>query len=262
VFAALAKVHEYTSGAAIVRVTGRSDVVAFETGTVTALEVERGEVVEEGQALARLHDAEQLGHLRGLETEFERKLVAYLQTPADTPVRQALAQIVSQRESARAGVEAKVIRAPRAGVVKEVLVRNGQRVDAGTTVMSIVEQGATEGLSVLAFVPGTQRPRLRPRQQLTLTLPGYRGARISTRVIAVSSDVLGPNDARTRYLGERLGESLPIQGSVVVVEALLSSPSFEADGERYQLHDGMIGTAEIRLGSRSVLETLIPGLSQ
>jgi multidrug efflux system membrane fusion protein len=261
-FAAFAKVHEHTGGAAIIRFTGRSDVVAFEPGTVTALEVTRGQVVTEGQALARLHDAEQLGRLRGLETEFERKLVAYLQTPADTAVRQALAQIVSDRESARAGVDAKVIRAPRAGLVKEVLVRNGQRVDAGTTVMSIVEQGTTEGLSVLAFLPGSQRPRLRPRQHLTLTLPGYRGARISTRVLAVSSEVLGANDARSRYLGDRVGESLPIQGTVVVVEAQLPSPTFEADGERYQLHDGMIGTVEIRLGSRSVLETVIPGLAR
>jgi membrane fusion protein (multidrug efflux system) len=81
-------------------------------------------------------------------------------------------------------------------------------------------------------------------------------------VVAVSSDVLGAADARTRYLGERVGESLPVQGTVVVVEAHLASPTFEADGERYQLHDGMIGTAEIRLTSRSVLETVIPGLSR
>lgn len=261
-FAALAKVHDYTSGAAIIRFTGRSDVVAFEPGTVTALEVQRGQVVTEGQPLVRLHDAEQLVRLRGLETELERKLVAYLQTPADSGVRQALAQVVSQHESARAGVDAKIIRAPRAGVVKEVHVKNGQRVEAGTTVLSIVEQGAAEGLSVLAFVPGSQRPRLRPNQQLTLTLPGYRGARIATRVTAVSSEVLGASDARTRYLGQRAGEALPLHGTVVVIEAPLPSPTFQADGARYQLHDGMIGTAEIRLGSRSVLETLIPGLAR
>ncbi|HEX5059231.1 MAG TPA: HlyD family efflux transporter periplasmic adaptor subunit [Kofleriaceae bacterium] len=261
-FASLAKVHEYTEGPAIVRATGRNEVVAMEPGTITALEVQRGAIVKAGQPLARLHDAEQLGRLRGLETEFERKLVAYLQTPADTSVRQALAQIVSQRESARAGVEAKMIRAPRDGIVKEVLVRNGQRVDAGATVMSIIEQGATEGLSLYAFVPGSQRPRLRVNQRLDLTLPGYRGARITTRVLAVSSEVLGADDARMRYLGERVSASLPVQGTVVVVEAQLASPTFEADGEHYQLHDGMIGTAEIRLASRSVLETMIPGLSQ
>lgn len=262
VFAATASVHQYTNGTAIVRFTGRSDIVAFDPGTVTTLEVQRGQRVVAGQALARMHDAEQLARLRGLDRDFERKLIAYLQSPADTGVRQALAEVVSSRESARAGVDAKVIRAPRAGVVKDTLVRTGQRVDAGTTLMSIVEEDATEAISVLAFVPGSERPRLRPHQQLTLTLPGYRGARVTADVVAVSGEVLGANEARSRYLGDRVGDSLPLRGTVVVVEAKLSRPTFEADGQRYQLHDGMIGTAEIRLGSRTLFEMFIPGLQQ
>jgi hypothetical protein len=47
---------------------------------------------------------------------------------------------------------------------------------------------------------------------------------------------------------------------VVVVEGRVSSPTFEADGETFQLHDGMIGQAEVQLQSRSVLESVIPGL--
>src|SRR5678815_1145398 len=85
--------------------------------------------VERGQVLARLHDAEQVGQLNTLETEFESKLVAYLQSPADPAVKQALGQIRSQRDGARLSVESRAIRAPHAGVVKEVLVRNGQRVE-------------------------------------------------------------------------------------------------------------------------------------
>ncbi len=261
-FAAFARVHEYTDGPAIVRFTGRTDVVAFESGTVTTLEVRTGEAVVEGQPLAQLYDAEQLAKLHGIEREFERNLIAYLQSPADPGVRQNLARIVSERESARAGVDAKVIRAPRAGTIKEIRVRTGQRVDSGTPVMSIIEAGAREGLSVLAFVPGSQRPRLRPYQELSFTLPGYRGVRITTRIMAVSSDVLGTSDARTRYLGERAADSLAIHGAVVVVEAPLESATFEAGGKRYELHDGMIGTAEVRLSSRSLLGTLIPGFER
>ena len=258
-FAALAHVHQYTEGPAIVRYTGRSDVVAFEGGTIAALEVARGQTVTEGQALARLHDSDQMGRLRGLDNEFERKLVQYLQSPADPTVRQALAQIVSQRETARAGVEARVIRAPHAGVVKEVLVRNGQHVDPGKVILSIVETGAAEGLSLLAFIPGGERPRLRAHQHVSLILPGYRSARIDTEVRAVSSEVLGAAEARTRYLGERIGDSLPLNGTVVVIEARLATDDFEADGQHYQLHDGMTGIAEIQLASRSVLESVIPG---
>jgi membrane fusion protein (multidrug efflux system) len=260
VFATFAHVSQYAQGPAVVRFTGRNEIVAYEPGTIASLDVARGQTVAAGQVLARLHDTEQIGHLHALETEFERKLVAYLQTPADPGVRQELSQIVSQRESARATVESRVIRAPRAGVIKEVLVRNGQHVDPGKVVLSIVEKDTAEGLSVLAFVPGTERPRLRAHQQLRLTLPGFRGAELTTEVRAVSSEVLGAAEARARYLGDRLGDSLPLSGTVVVVEAQLTTPEFKSDGQKFQLHDGMIGVAEIKLESRSILESIIPGL--
>jgi membrane fusion protein (multidrug efflux system) len=259
IYATLASVHQYAEGAAVVQFTGRSELIAHEAGTIASLDAVRGQKVERGQVLARLHDAEQVGQLKTLETEFESKLVAYLQAPADPQVKQALGQIRSARDSARLGVESRTIRAPQAGIVKEVLVRNGQRVEPGTVVLSIVENTSSEGLKVIAFLPGGERPRLRAHQPLRLTLPGYRGAHIESEVRAIS-EVLGATEARARFLGDRLGDSLPLAGTVVVVEARLLSPEFEADGETFQLHDGMIGLAEVRMQSRSLLESLIPGL--
>ena len=100
-----------------------------------------------GQVLARLHDAEQAAILRAQNTEFERKLVAYLQSPADPGVKQALAALVAAtRQRAR---ERRVPRDPRAarrhrqGACSS---RDGQRVEPGTDVLSIVEAGR-RGLS-------------------------------------------------------------------------------------------------------------------
>lgn len=258
-YATLAHVHQYAEGAAVVQFTGRSELIAHEAGTIASLDAVRGQKVERGQVLARLHHAEQVGQLNTLETEFESKLVAYLQSPADPAVKQALGQIRSARDSARLGVESRTIRAPQAGIVKEVLVRNGQRVEDGTVVLSVVPDASAEGLKVIAFLPGGERPRLRAHQPLRLTLPGYRGAHITSEVRAIS-EVLGAAEARARFLGSRLGDSLPVTGAVVVVEARLTSPAFEADGETFQLHDGMIGQAEVQMQSRSLLESLIPGL--
>ncbi|HEY1554176.1 MAG TPA: HlyD family efflux transporter periplasmic adaptor subunit [Kofleriaceae bacterium] len=260
VFGYLAQVHEFTEGPAVVRFTGRDDIVAYEGGAISSLEVSRGQHVVANQVLARLHDTEQASKLRGLESDFEGKLVSYLQTPSNPTVRQALQQVVSERESARASLESRVIRAPHAGVIKEVLVRTGQRVEPGKVVLSLVEDGKREGWSVLAFLPGSERPRLRAHQHLRMILPGYRGAKVEGEVRAVSAGALGASDARTRYLGERFTDSLPITGSVVVVEAQLASPEFTADNQTYELHDGMIGEAEVELESRSVFETLVPGL--
>lgn len=258
-FAALAHVHEYAEGAAVVQFTGRSELIAHEAGTIASLDAVRGQRVERGQVLARLHDAEQVGQLRALETEFESKLVAYLQSPYDPAVKQALGQTRSQRDSARLSVESRTIRAPHAGVVKEVLVRNGQRVEVGSVVASIVADPGAEGIKVIAFLPGGERPRLRAHQPLRVTLPGYRGVYLESEVRAIS-EVIGAAEARGRFLSDRLGDSVPLTGTVVVVEGRLSSSTFEADGETFQLHDGIIGQAEVRLQSRSVLESVIPGL--
>jgi multidrug efflux pump subunit AcrA (membrane-fusion protein) len=228
---------------------------------VTAIEVTPGQHVAENQVLVRLHDTEQANKMRGLDAEFERKLVAYLQTPADPTVRTALSALVAERESARASVDARVIRAPHDGTVREVLVTIGQRIEPGKVVASVAKKDVPEGLAVLAFVPGSDRPRLHLGQLVRLTLPGYRGAEVESRVRAISSDAIGAADARSRYLGDRLGDSVPIQGSVVVVEAELPK-TFESDGHVYELHDGMVGNCEVRLESKTVLETTIQGLGR
>lgn len=260
IYASLAHVHQYAEGAAIVQFTGRSELIAHEAGTIGSLDAVRGQRVAAGQVLARLHDAEQVGQLRTLETEFESKLVAYLQTPSDPAVKQALGQVRSQRDSARIGVEARTIRAPYAGVVQEVLVRNGQRVEPGTAVVTLVDSaGGVEGLKVIVFLPAGERPRMRAHQTIRLTLPGYRGAHLASEVRAIS-EVLGAAEARARFLGNRLGDSLPVNGAVVVVEGRLPSATFKADNETFQLHDGMIGIAEVQMQSRSLLVSLIPGL--
>jgi hypothetical protein len=94
---------------------------------------------------------------------------------------------------------------------------------------------------------------------MRFTLPGYRGAYVELRVDALSAP-MGAADARDRYLGDRFKDSVPITGQVVVVQAHLAAPTFSSEGKTYQLHDGMIGVAEVQLESRSVLQMLVPGL--
>jgi biotin carboxyl carrier protein/CheY-like chemotaxis protein len=258
-FAAVAQVHKWSEGAAVVRVTGRTDVTTYEDGTITSLAVEPDQAVTAGQELARLHDSEQAALLRVQSTEFERKLVAYLQMPGDPNVKQALSALVAARDSARARSETRVIRAPHDGIVKSLHVSQGQRVEPGKTILSLVERGAEEGLSVYAFLPQSDTSQIEAGQRMRFTIPGYRGAYVELEVAAIS-DPMGAGDARDRYLGDRFKDSIPIAGQVVVVQARLATPTFESDGKTYQLHDGMIGVAEVELESRSVLETLVPGL--
>lgn len=236
-YAAIAPVHQYAEGAAVVHFTGRSELLAHEAGTIESLDVVPGQKVQRGQILARIHDPEQVGQLDP----------------------QALGEIRSRSDIARLGAEARTIRAPQSGVVRAVHARNGQRVTPGTIVLSMVADTSAEGLEVIAFLPGRERPRLRAEQVLRLALPGYRSARITSAIHTIS-EVTSASEARARFLGDRLGDSLPLTGALVVVEARLTSPEFEADGEKLQLYDGMIGVAEVQMQSSSLLQSLIPGL--
>jgi membrane fusion protein, multidrug efflux system len=256
-FAAVAQVHKWSEGPAVVRITGRTEVATYEGGTITSLAVAPDQAVTEGQELARLHDSEQAALLRVQSTEFERALVAYLQTPGDPAVKQALSSLVAARDSARARSETRVIRAPHDGVVRALHVAQGQRVEPGKTILSLVERGGEEGMSVYAFLPQSDTSQIEPGQRLRFTIPGYRGAYVELEVAGIS-DPIGGGDARDRFLGDRFKDSIPIAGQVVVVEGRLAAPTFESDGKTYQLHDGMIGVAEVELESRSVLETLVP----
>ncbi|MEO7732605.1 MAG: HlyD family efflux transporter periplasmic adaptor subunit, partial [Kofleriaceae bacterium] len=236
-YAAIAPVHQYAEGAAVVHFTGRSELLAHEAGTIESLDVLPGQKVQRGQILARIHDPEQVGQLDP----------------------QALGEIRSRSDMARLGAEARTIRAPQSGVVRAVHARNGQRVTPGTVVLSMVADTTAEGLEVIAFLPGHERPRLRAKQVLRLALPGYRSARITSAIHTIS-EVTSASEARARFLGDRLGDNLPLAGAIVVVEARLTSPEFEADGEQLQLYDGMIGVAEVQMQSSSLLQSLIPGL--
>jgi hypothetical protein len=97
---------------------------------------------------------------------------------------------------------------------------------------------------------------------LRLTLTGYRGVHLDMDVHALSSEVLGGQDAISRYLGERLKDAVQVKSSVVVAEGTLRTSSFASEGESYDLHDGMVGVVDVELDSRSVLATIMPGLAQ
>jgi hypothetical protein len=111
--------------------------------------------------------------------------------------------------------------------------------------------------SVVALMPGFDRPRLAVGMIVQVELPGYRTKRQQAVVDYVASQVVGPDEAR-RSLGDPIGDALPIQGPVVIVRAHLTTRTFEAEGREYELHDGMLGKAEIKVDHKSLLRTLLP----
>ncbi len=253
------RVDDYSSGPAVIRTTGRTEVTAKRAGTIMKTEVVPGQRVSEGQILARFYNADEIAEVQRLEKEFELQLVKFLRNPSSPEAGRTLASMRVQRDRAKARLEQRVARAPSDGVVSDLRIRPGQHLQPGDVILSLVSD--TADMSVIVLLPGSDRPQLRPGMTLRLELRGYRYAYQTLVIESVSDDVVGPSAAR-RYLGSRLADTLPIRGPVVLVKAKLPRRTFEADGETYYYHDGMQAVGEVRVRSERIITTLIPGLKK
>jgi membrane fusion protein (multidrug efflux system) len=256
-YAWLGTIDEYASGVAVVETGGRADLTARNPGTVVGVEAAPGQRVEAGQLLVRFDDSRERADLDRAEREFNLQLINRLRDPASGAAEQALISLRAERELARARLEERFLRSPTAGVINDVLVRPGQYMQPGQTVLSLAA-GSTEP-TVTVVVPGQYRPLLRAGQAMRLEISGYRYAYQKLSVASVSDEVIGPGEAQ-RALGPAIAQSVQVTGPVVVVKAHLPSPTFEAEGKTYRYHNGMQGTAEVRVRSERLLWVLVPSL--
>lgn len=256
-YVSLGTVATYSTGPAIVRSTTRTEVTARSPGNVTAVEVAPGDAIAPGDVIARLDDADARGTVDRLSAEFETQLRNHMLDASDAGADAALRSLRLELDRARLGLEERLIRAPVAGVVGDVRVRSGSRLEPGDIAATIVD-GSGE-LEVIALLPGSDRPQLAPGMPLRLELTGYRYAYQTVTIDAVSADVIAPGEA-VRVLGAEVAGGLQLGGPVVLVRARLPAREFEVDGDRYRYHDGMVGQAEIRVRQERILFTLVPGL--
>jgi membrane fusion protein (multidrug efflux system) len=248
------RVHHYSSGPAVIRISGRTEVTANLPGTVESAVVSAGDFVEEGAVLVRLYDGSE--DEERLRREFDAALRDRLLLggePDDDPVLRSLR---SELQAAVTRREQRLVRSPRSAVVGDVRVRPGQAVAPGDIVASLVTD--PDELSVLAVLPGADRPMLAPGMSLRLQIQGYPHAYADLTVDAVGDEIVGPAEVK-RMLGP-VAESLAIPGSAVVVRGRLPSTTFVADDHTYGFHDGMPAIGHVRLRRQRILEVLVPGL--
>lgn len=255
-FVVFGQLNEYAGGPAVVLVDGLQEVSAMSAGTVRRIAVAAGDEVTRGQPLVWLDATTERAELDGLEREFNLQLVRRLRDPSDTVTEAALVTLNAARRRARDRLDARVVRSPVDATVSDVRTEVGQHLLPGQAAVTLAI-GAPSS-SVLALMPGSYGPRLAAGMELVLKLHGYARSSETLRVESVSRDVIGPAEAR-RLLGSSIGDAVNVSGPVVVVRATATNASFESDGRRYPYRDGMMGSAEVRLRSRSILGSLLFG---
>lgn len=259
-FSTTAQVGEYAQGTAVVRREGRSVVTTPVAGTVRSIEVRPGQRVEAGQVLVRLDDAAQRSDLERAEGEYEQRLVELLRFPASDTRRERLAGLDAPKQAAAARLRARTVVTMHAGLVSDVRVRPGQPVAPGDAMISVERD--TAQTVVVGLFPGHYRPLLSAAEvRVFLELEGFPDSRREVRVRSVADEVVGPAEAM-RYLGSDRQGAVELHGPVVLVETVLPSDMFEADGAEYRYYDGMQGVLEARVRSETLIDTLIPALKR
>ena len=250
-------VHEYAEGVAVIQVDGRSQLTAHVQGTIAQVLTRPGQRVMRGDVLARFYVEGQRAELERVEAEQRTALLRLLRNPGDHEARVALGALHAQRGLVQRALHEHEVTAPHDGTVTDVRMRVGQAVRAGDGLVTLTSEHAKG--RVLAIVPAQYRPKLRAGLPLRLELHGFRFAYRELRVDSVGDEAVGPTEAQ-RYLGPEHADAVAMSGPVVLVEATIPSLEFEASGGSFAYHDGMIGSADVRLRTEPIALALVPGL--
>jgi len=256
-YSVLGTIPEYASGPALVKVEGRSELTPTQPGIVSSVEVKPGQRVEAGQPLVSFLSQEETATLERIEREFELQLVRVLQNPSDEAARQALTSLRAEQELAEARQQARTLRAPHAGTIGTLRVREGQYVNPGESVVAVV--GDQVGVTLVALLPGGYRPRLTPGKSLRVELNGFTHEYQTFTIESVGDQILGPSEVK-RFLGADSADAVQLSGPMVLVRARIDSPTFQSKGKTFNYYDGMLARADARVRSERILVTLIPGL--
>lgn len=258
-FVVWGRMNEYASGPAFVQLDGRTALTASGAGLVTKVLVKPGDRVAEGDELVRFHDSDEVAELQAAVKEFDSQLAKLLLQPDDSVTREALVSLRSRRVLAEERQARRSVRAPHAGIVGDVRVREGQVVEPGMRMIDL--QGDATSATVTALLPGRYRPLLHAGDKLRFQIDGFHLLTHELRIQQVGAQIVGPAEA-ARFVGRDLADAFSISGPVVLVQASLPRTSFAMEGQSYDFATGMLGKAEAVVRNEAVVYSFLPSLKQ
>lgn len=256
-YVALGTVHEYAEGVAVIQVDGHDQLTAHVEGTIAEVLTRPGQHVARGEVLARFYVEGQRAELARVADERRTALLRLLRNPGDHEARVALGGLHAEHALVERSLAQHELVAPRSGTIADLRIRVGQAVHAGDGLVTLI--GDRARARVLAIVPAQYRPKLRPGLTLRLELQGFRFAYRELRIEQVGDEAVGPAEVQ-RYLGPDHAGAIATDGPVVLVEASIPSLQFESSGASFAYHDGMVGSADVRLRTEPIALALVPGL--
>lgn len=260
-FSVLVHVPTYSTGVGVVRFDGTL-VTSPQPGTVDHVYVESGQEVHKDAILFTLKADKEESDLKQATTELEHALHQYMHDRTDESIRKSLISAQAAQKRAADALAQRTVRAPVDGTVFDVGIQAGSALEFGAPILTIVAPGTEP--EVWAYLPGSDRPRLRVGQKLQVELIGYQKGREEATIYEVAQSSTGATEAR-RSLGPVLADSLkldPNGGSYTLVKAKLPHRTFTVKGRTFNYHPGMPAKTEVRVENKRFLVTLVPGLEK
>ncbi|HET7268241.1 MAG TPA: HlyD family efflux transporter periplasmic adaptor subunit [Oleiagrimonas sp.] len=220
-----------------------------EKGYVSALQVQQ-------QKAAVLDARTQLKSLTRQRLQVHQQLTSTRQDLVRLPLQLAtkdniiegkIADITSQLAQNEAR-RAMVLRAPRAGVVSTLLVKQGKHVAAGQSLLSILPDGSS--LQAQLLVPSRAVGFVAPGSRVVLRYQAYPYQKFGQQyghVASISRSALGPGEI-VALTGKRTKQPL------YRVKVKLDRQAIRAYGKAHALKPGMALSADIMMERRSLLE--------
>lgn len=261
VFAITVHVPTYSTGVGVVVFDG-TPVTSPQPGTVDHVYVESGQPVRKGEILLTLKAEKEESDLRQATTELEHALHQYMHDRTDESVRKSLISAQAAQKRAADALAQRTVRASVDGTVFDVNIHPGSPLEFGAPILTIVAPGT--GPEVWAYLPGSDRPRLRVGQKLQVELTGYQKGREEATIYEVAQSSTGAAEAK-RTIGPVLADTLkldPNGGTYTLVKAKLPRRTFTVKGRTLNYHPGMPAKTEVRVENKRFLVTLVPGLEK
>jgi hypothetical protein len=254
------EVPTYSSGTGVVVFDG-TPITAPAPGTVETIYAQPAQQVRKGDLLVKLKADKEESDLEQARAELDAALHQYLIDRGDETLKKTLISAQAQTRRAEDALEQKTVRATADGTVSDIRIRAGSALEFGAPILTIVAPGTEP--EMWAYLPGSDRPRLRPGQTLQIELLGYQKTRERATIQEVGRNVISAVEAK-RSLGAELADvvRLPQDGSFVVVKAKLPRRTFRARGRSYNYHPGMPAKTEVRVESKRFVVTLLPSLEK
>lgn len=271
---------------------GKVDIVAVATGRIVAsgytkniqalgtskikmILVKNDQEVKAGELLLQLDDAEVLASIEKLNVLIPlltKKVSAYKDLFAKGYVseheyferQKELVDAIAQLKQAKYIQETMAITSPIDGVVSGLVVHTtGGVVTAGQTLLSIVPSG--DGLMLEAYLNNKDVGFVKPGQEVAIKLEAFpftRHGLIHGAVSSIAKDSIERSGEKPAKIKESDLDEKTQTTNNYLIRVTLNQTFLNIAGEAAKISPGMVATAEIKTGKRTLISYLLSPLAE